>query len=171
MEGIRRQYNEKFEKDAVGHSMTSEKTVEEVAQNLGIAHSNLRRWRAQYHKKEELAFPGNSKQRLTPQEEEIRRLRKELYDVRQERDILKKLWPSSPKTVDSFRFIREHADRFSVMKLCQVLKVSRFGYYQWIKYPNNKRKVEDRDLKQEIIVIYYNSRKTYGSFPESIRHF
>jgi len=44
-----------------------------------------------------------------------------------------------------------------------VLKVSRSGYYQWIKYPNNKRKIEDRDLKQEIIVIYHNSRKTYGS--------
>ncbi len=52
---------------------------------------------------------------------------------------------------------------FSVMKMCQVLEVSRSGYYQWNKYPNNKRKVEDMDLKQEIIVIYHNSRKTYGS--------
>jgi len=90
MEGTRRQYSEEFKKDAVGHSLTSEKTVEEVAQDLGIAHSNLNRWRVQYRKKGELAFPGNGKQRLTPQEEEIRRLKKELYDVRQERDILKK---------------------------------------------------------------------------------
>jgi len=44
-----------------------------------------------------------------------------------------------------------------------VLKVSRSGYYQWIKYPKTTRKIEDRDLKQEIIVIYHNSRKTYGS--------
>jgi len=90
MEGIRRTYSEEFKKDAVGHSMTSEKTVIEVAQDLGIAHSNLRRWRAQYSKNGEIAFPGNGKQRLTPQEEEIRRLKKELYDVKQERDILKK---------------------------------------------------------------------------------
>ena len=61
MEGIRRQYSEKFKKDAVGHSLTSEKTVEEVAHDLGIAHSNLRRWRAQFSKKGELAFPGNGK--------------------------------------------------------------------------------------------------------------
>jgi len=61
-----------------------------VARDLGIAHSNLRRWRAQYGKKGELAFPGNGKQRLTPQEEEVRRLKKELYEVQQERDILKK---------------------------------------------------------------------------------
>ena len=90
MEGIRRQYSEEFKKDAVGHSLTSEKTVEEVARDLGIAHSNLRRWRAQYSKNGELAFPGKGKQRLTPQEEEIRRLKKELDEVRQERDILKK---------------------------------------------------------------------------------
>jgi len=90
MEGSRRVYSEEFKKNAVGHSLTSEKSVEEVAQDLGIAHSNLRRWRAQYRKNGELAFPGNGKQKLTPQEEEIRRLKKELYDVRQERDILKK---------------------------------------------------------------------------------
>jgi len=47
--------------------------------------------------------------------------------------------------------------------MCQALKVSRSGYYQWIKYPNSQRKIEDMDLKQEIIVIYHNSRRTYGS--------
>ena len=45
MEEIRRQYSEEFKKDTVRHSLTSEKTVEEVAHDLGIAHSNLRRWR------------------------------------------------------------------------------------------------------------------------------
>ena len=65
--------------------------VEEVAQDLGVAHSNLRRrCHVQYRKNGELAFPGNGKQKLTPQEEKIRRLKKELYDVSQERDILKK---------------------------------------------------------------------------------
>ena len=90
MEESRRVYSEEFKKNAVEHSLTSEKSVEEVAQDLGIAHSNLRRWRAQYGKNGELAFPGNGKQRLTPQEEEIRRLKKELDEVKQERDILKK---------------------------------------------------------------------------------
>ena len=63
MEEIRRQYSEEFKKDAVSHSLTSEKTVEEVARDLGIAHSNLRRRRAQYSKNGEIAFPGKGKQR------------------------------------------------------------------------------------------------------------
>jgi len=43
MEGNRRQHSEEFKKDAVTHRLTSEKTVEEVAHDLGIARSNLRR--------------------------------------------------------------------------------------------------------------------------------
>ena len=37
MEGIRRTYSEEFKKDAVGHSLISEKAVAEVAQDLGLA--------------------------------------------------------------------------------------------------------------------------------------
>ena len=66
IEGNRRTYSEEFKKDAVQHSLTSEKTIAEVAHDLGIAHSNLRRWRAQYGKNGGLAFSGNGKQRLTP---------------------------------------------------------------------------------------------------------
>jgi len=90
MEENRRTYNEEFKKDAVQHSLTSEKAVIEVAQDLGITYSNLRRWRAQYGKNGELAFPGHGKENLTPKEEESRRLKKELIDITQERDILKK---------------------------------------------------------------------------------
>ena len=39
---------------------------------MGVAHSNLRRWRTQYGKKGELVFPGNGKQKLTPQGYETR---------------------------------------------------------------------------------------------------
>ena len=45
----------------------------------------------------ELAFPSHGKERLTPQEEKVKRLQKELDDIRQERDILKKPWLSSPR--------------------------------------------------------------------------
>jgi len=47
--------------------------------------------------------------------------------------------------------------------MCQVLKVSRSGYYDWVKYPLSKRRIEDMKLKQKITEIYANSRKTYGS--------
>jgi transposase len=66
MEGNRRNYIEEFKRDAVGHSLTSEKTVAEVAQDLGIAHSNLRRWRAQYLKKRGTVLPREWQSKAHP---------------------------------------------------------------------------------------------------------
>ena len=86
----KRQYTQEFKKEAVEYSLSSKKTAETVARDLGISPHNLKRWRAQYRKDGELAFPGHGKKNLTPQEEENRRLKKELIDITQERDILKK---------------------------------------------------------------------------------
>jgi len=47
--------------------------------------------------------------------------------------------------------------------MCQVLKISRSGYYDWLKHPESQRKIKDMQLKQKIIKIYQKSRKTYGS--------
>ena len=70
--------------------MSSGKTAKEVARDLGISPHNLKRWRAQYRKRAELAFPGHGREILTPQETENRRLKKELADTQIERDIFKK---------------------------------------------------------------------------------
>ena len=90
METNRRQYSEEFKKEAVEYSLASEKSVKEVARDLGISHHNLDRWRTQYRKRGDLAFPGHGKENLTPQEEKLRKLQKELADTQIERDILKK---------------------------------------------------------------------------------
>ena len=52
---------------------------------------------------------------------------------------------------------------FRVTKMCQALKVSRSGYYHWLREPVSQRKIEDMKLKQKITEIYIGSRKTYGS--------
>jgi len=90
METNRRQYSEEFKKEAVEYSLTSGKSVKEVARDLGISYHNLDRWRTKYRKRGEFAFPGHGKEKLTPQEEENRRLKKELANIQVERDILKK---------------------------------------------------------------------------------
>jgi len=90
MDNKKRQFTQEFKKEAVEYSLSSEKSVEEVARDLGISPHNLNRWRREYRKRGELAFPGHGKENLTPQEEKVRKLQKELNDIRQERDILKK---------------------------------------------------------------------------------
>jgi len=62
--------------------------VSEVAGNLGINPGVLHRWRKKFEEDGSIAFPGHGK--LKPVDEENRRLRRELTETRQERDILKK---------------------------------------------------------------------------------
>jgi len=47
--------------------------------------------------------------------------------------------------------------------MCQVMEVSRSGYYAWIKRPESSRKIQDRELVKEIRKVHKISRGTYGS--------
>jgi transposase len=84
----RRKFTKEFKQEAVQLSYDSDRSIVEIAQNLGISPRLLYRWRSEQRQEGEDAFPG--KGRTKPSEEEVRRLRRELEQVRMERDILKK---------------------------------------------------------------------------------
>jgi len=86
----RRSYTEEFKKDAVELSFDSDKTIKEIAEDLGISYGNLTRWRREYKQKGDHAFPGNGKQKLTPEQQKIKELESKLKEANLERDILKK---------------------------------------------------------------------------------
>jgi len=84
----RRKFSKEFKLEAVQLSYDSDRPVSQVAANLGIRAELLYRWRSEVRRSADEAFPGNGK--LKPQDAEAARLRRELEQVRQERDILKK---------------------------------------------------------------------------------
>jgi transposase len=84
----RKKYDRQFKIDAVSMVINGERTVAEVAQDLGIKPDALYRWKRELSREKTEAFPG--KGRLGPQEEELRRLRRELEQVKEDREILKK---------------------------------------------------------------------------------
>lgn len=61
----------------------------EVAKGLGIKENLIYRWIKQHKEDPRNSFPG--KGRLKPEDEEWRQLKKKLQDVKEERDILKKV--------------------------------------------------------------------------------
>lgn len=83
-----RRYDREFRLNAVKHYEANEKSLTEVAQDLGIPTSTLAGWIREYKEQGEKSFPGSGK--IKPCNEEYYRLCKELEDVRMERDILKK---------------------------------------------------------------------------------
>ena len=81
----RRKYTQEFKQEAVTLSNQSTKSIAAVARNLGITPKLLYKWRAAQREQaaaQELAQSGTLA--------EVTRLRRELAEVRQERDILKK---------------------------------------------------------------------------------
>jgi transposase len=92
MAAKRRQFTAEFKLEAVRLANESEKPLSQVARELGIRPDMLRTWRRQAESRAGLTpgdvFPGNGTR--TSQEEEIRRLRRELEQARQENAFLKK---------------------------------------------------------------------------------
>jgi transposase len=81
-------YTREFKLEAVRLSERSEKTVAQIARDLGVPERVLYRWRHELREPTEQAFPGKGHQ--SELEEENRRLKRELDLLQQEREILKK---------------------------------------------------------------------------------
>jgi transposase len=85
----RRKFTREFKLNAVELSYQRE-NIKELASELNVRAETLYRWRSEFAVLEGGSFPGNGRKKLTEEESELERLRKELADVRMERDILKK---------------------------------------------------------------------------------
>jgi putative transposase len=62
-----------------------------------------------------------------------------------------------------FAFIEEHLGDFPLDVSCQVLEVSRSGYYAWSKRPPSPRRRRREELAMKIKHVHEQNRKVYGS--------
>jgi transposase len=83
-----RKYDREFKLEAVGMASEPGVTAREVEQRLGIGQGVLCRWKRELKDDGKQAFPG--KGHLKPEDEELKRLKRENERLRRERDILKK---------------------------------------------------------------------------------
>jgi len=83
-------YTKEFKVEAIRLLNLGDKPVSQIAMELGLKRTLLYRWRDQAREKGESAFLGNVGRPGNDQLSEINRLRKELKEVTEERDIIKK---------------------------------------------------------------------------------
>ena len=83
MSDVRRKYDEDFKKNAVKLSFASNKSVAQVARDLGVSDAMLYRWRQKY-------TPEGDKTRYATMEEENKSLRLRNAEQAIEIDMLKK---------------------------------------------------------------------------------
>jgi transposase len=66
------------------------KPIKEVAKELGLRSEIVRRWRREFEEKPSGSFSGHGNPGLTPEQQEIATLKKQLRETELEREILKK---------------------------------------------------------------------------------
>lgn len=85
----RRTYSKEFKLDVIQQSYQRD-NIRELADELGIDPGLIYAWRSTYKTQPQQPFPGKGIPSRTPEDKELAELKKELADVRMERDILKK---------------------------------------------------------------------------------
>jgi transposase InsO family protein len=61
-----------------------------------------------------------------------------------------------------FQFIDSHLEEFEVQVMCEVLDVSRSGYYAWRSRSASQREMADKRYLAQIKQIHHESRQAYG---------
>jgi transposase len=112
----RNQYTKEYKTEAVRLIVEEGRPIAELARELGTAQSLLHRW--QKKSEEEKVEPFLGQGRLSPEDEELRQLRRENKRLRMERHILKIQWPSSRRNRNEVYFctgsLRSISSRFDV---------------------------------------------------------
>lgn len=83
-----RKFDSEFKLEAVRLITVGGRPVAEVARSLDVHENLLRKWKNQFSEDPAGSFPG--KGHLKPQEEELRRLRRENESLKEDKEILKK---------------------------------------------------------------------------------
>ena len=83
-----KQYSAEFKMDAVKRVKDTGGPVSKVAAELGVNENTLHGWIKRYREKPVLPFPGSG--RLSPDDEQVRKLERQIRELREENEILKK---------------------------------------------------------------------------------
>ena len=62
-----------------------------------------------------------------------------------------------------YQCIERHRKQYPVRMMCQMLKVSRSGYYAWKNRPESQRIKTDHILRPKIRQIHAQSKGVYGA--------
>ena len=84
---VRRQYDADFKRTAAELYLSGKKSLAQISSDLGVPDSSLFNWVAEYRQRGDDSFKPKQ---LNAHEREMMALKRELADVRMERDILKK---------------------------------------------------------------------------------
>ena len=85
----RKRYSREFKIEAVRQLLDGSKGLAQTARDLQINRTMLARWRQEYLADPDSAFLGSGQRK--PADEDVEQLRREIAELREERELLKKV--------------------------------------------------------------------------------
>ncbi len=158
-------FTPEFKRQSVALFESPGHTVTPVAAEIDVHETVLRHWIAQMGSSAKRPNAGRAAAvagpSLADQAAEIAQPRREHERLRMEHDIIKS--PVDPRNSKEmlFQFIDETRDDFPVETLCDVLGVSKSGFYAWKSRPVSARAREDA---QTLAVTREVHRKSKGAY-------
>lgn len=159
-----KKYDRAFKENAVKLSYQRGKgQIIHIERELGITPSRLNRWRQDFEKFGTGSFCGTGYLKLTPEQKIITNLEKKIKNSELTLEILK----SGSKYVAQGKvmtkeFIENNKHKFSILKMCNSLEVSRTTYYLRKKQELSGTEIRINLFKAQITAIFYEFKQTYG---------
>ncbi|MGC8487521.1 MAG: IS3 family transposase [Clostridia bacterium] len=155
-------YSDPFKEQALALAARQDKPASVVARELGIPRKTLYKWMEAARQHPTQPFVGSG--HLRADDHRVRDLERQVRDLQEENAILKKRDAHLRQRPEvRFRFIKNHRFTFSVTKMCQVLQVSRSGYYAWVRRPPSAAAQRRRQRLERIRAIWATTHGRYGS--------
>lgn len=146
-------FSDEFKRDAVAQITERGYPVAEVSRRLGVSQHSLYAWKKKFSK------PSGSD---GDQAVEIRRLKKELARVTEERDILKKPPRISPRMQSEIRVCCRASPAVHGAGDVPLPAYPPSGFYAWLKNPLSKRAREDDRQTALLSKAWKESGRVYG---------
>ena len=151
----RRSFSSEFKAEAVRLCKVGNRSIGQIARDLDLTETALWLWVRQA---EIEAGNGPPEGLTTSEREELWRLRRENKRLQMEREILNSRGLLREGEQVKFAFIAAEKVTYPVEMLCNVLEVSRSGYYAWVKRAAPMRAKADTKLAVEVAAVHRRSR-------------
>ncbi|MFC4281438.1 IS3 family transposase [Thalassotalea piscium] len=150
-------YSTEFKQEAVALVTEQGYTVTEAAASLGITTKLIYNWKAKFEEQQA------DKVLSEDERAELKRLRKEVKNLKMEKEIFKKGQRLlCERNEVKYKFINAHSPAYPVLPLCAAMQVSRSGYYAWLKRPGKLITAETLQLYRKAKTFFKRSRNSLG---------
>ena len=139
-----------------------------VAKKFGIADSTVHKWLKDANNNDGIINSRGSGNYSSDEAKEIARLKKELKDTQDALEVLKKAIGMTQQITkqDLYKEIKEKSksDRqASVTGMLKKLKLSKSGYYEYLKRKTCRQKIRKARITERIKEIHKDSKEIYGA--------